>query len=60
MSSKLRILHVGCGGVSKGWVTAATQNPAVEVAGLVDLNEEAARKRVTESKSKPKKIGETS
>jgi predicted dehydrogenase len=46
----LKVVHVGCGGVSKGWFDAATKNPAVEVAGIVDLREEAARKRADEFK----------
>lgn len=48
MGDKLRVVHVGCGGISKGWFKAATENPAVEVAGIVDLREEAARQRATE------------
>ena len=48
MAGKLRIVHVGCGGVSKGWFKAATENAAVEIAGIVDLREEAARQRAAE------------
>lgn len=53
----LRIVHVGCGGVSKGWFDAATQNPAVEVAGIVDLREDAARQRAHEFKLTGAAIG---
>ena len=48
MSRKLRVLHVGCGAISQAWFKAATANPAVEIVGLVDLQEEAARKRAAE------------
>jgi predicted dehydrogenase len=48
MANRLRIVHVGCGGISQGWFKAAAENPAVEVAGIVDLREEAARQRARE------------
>ena len=45
---RLRVLHVGCGGISQAWFQAATANPSVELVGLVDLQEEAARRRAAE------------
>jgi len=50
MAGKLRVVHVGCGGISRSWFQAATANPAVELVGIVDLREEAARKRAEEFK----------
>ena len=48
MAEKLRIVHVGCGGMSRGWLDAVTQMPDVEIVGLVDIVEEAAKQRATE------------
>ena len=48
MTQKLRIVHVGCGGMSRGWLDAATQIPDVEIVGLVDIVEEMAQKRAEE------------
>jgi predicted dehydrogenase len=39
---------VGCGGMSRAWLDAASQTPDLEIVGLVDVIEEAARKRATE------------
>ena len=43
-----KVVHVGCGGMSRGWLDAATQILDVEIVGLVDVVEEAARKRAAE------------
>ncbi|PQV62530.1 putative dehydrogenase [Abditibacterium utsteinense] len=40
---KIRVLQVGCGGISNVWLPPATQFPDVEIAGLVDLNPDAAQ-----------------
>jgi len=48
MNKKLRVVLVGCGGISGGWFKSALANPAVEMVGLVDVREEAARKRAAE------------
>jgi len=48
MSGKLRIVHVGCGGMSRGWLDAATGMPDVEIVGLVDIVEAMAQKRAEE------------
>jgi predicted dehydrogenase len=39
---------VGCGGMSRAWLDAASQTPNLEIVGLVDVIEEAARKRAAE------------
>lgn len=45
---KLRAVLVGCGGISNAWIGAVKQRADVELAGLVDLNREAAEKRAAE------------
>ncbi len=45
---KLRVVLVGCGGISNAWLDAVKDRPDVEVAGLVDLNRAAAEKRAAE------------
>ena len=42
---KLRAVMVGCGGISGAWLDALREMPDVELVGLVDLNEDAARQR---------------
>lgn len=42
---KLRVVHCGCGGVSQAWLGSASMKELVEVVGLVDIKEEAARAR---------------
>lgn len=41
----LKAVLAGCGGMSNAWLKAAREIDGLEVVGLVDLNEEAARKR---------------
>jgi predicted dehydrogenase len=48
MSTPLRIVLVGCGGMSRAWLKAATAIEGVEVAGLVDIVADAARARQDE------------
>lgn len=38
----------GCGGMSAAWLGVATKRPDVELVGLVDINEDAARRRKAE------------
>jgi predicted dehydrogenase len=45
MSSPLRVLQVGCGGITNSWFTPATQMPDIEYVGLCDLFPAAAEKR---------------
>ena len=44
----VRAVLVGCGGMSAEWLRAAAQVEGLEVVGLVDLNEDAARARQAE------------
>jgi len=48
MSGKVRAVLVGCGGISATWLRAIAGMADVEVVGLVDIVEEAARARATE------------
>lgn len=48
MTDKLRVVLVGCGGISGTWLNGASQNDDLEVVGLVDLNEDAAKARKEE------------
>jgi len=45
MADKLRCVLVGCGSVSRAWLDALRDMSDVEVVGLVDINEDAARAR---------------
>ena len=45
---KVRIVLVGCGGMSGVWLDAAQKNTDVEIVGLVDIVEDSARKKATE------------
>lgn len=44
----VRAVLVGCGGMSGAWLKAANALPNLEIVGLVDVVEEAARKRAAE------------
>jgi len=48
MEQKTRAVLVGCGGISRVWLDAIKEIPDLELAGLVDLEEEAARGRADE------------
>ena len=48
MSSTLRVVLAGCGGMSNAWLKAATQIEGLSIVGLVDIREEAALKRKDE------------
>ncbi|GCE16251.1 Gfo/Idh/MocA family protein [Dictyobacter kobayashii] len=45
---KVRTVLVGCGGMSGAWLEAASQMPEIEIVGLVDIFEEAARKKAAD------------
>lgn len=45
MARYLRAVLVGCGGISRRWLDAVEELPDVDVVGLVDLREAAARER---------------
>ena len=40
----LRVIHVGVGGFGRGWLNVLKNAPGVQVAALVDVNEDALRK----------------
>ncbi|MDH7600692.1 MAG: Gfo/Idh/MocA family oxidoreductase [Armatimonadota bacterium] len=48
MPDKLRTVLVGCGSISRTWLNAVRDMDDVEVVGLVDINEEAAKQRQQE------------
>lgn len=48
MNGKIKIILAGCGGMSGRWLEVAKAMPDVEIAGLVDIKEEAARKRAND------------
>jgi len=48
MENKLRVVLVGCGGMSGTWLRVATQMDSINLVGLVDIREEAARRRAKE------------
>ena len=43
MEKNLTVVLAGCGGMSRRWLEVAAQLDCLEVVGLVDLNEEAAK-----------------
>ncbi len=48
MSQTTRAVLVGCGGISRTWLRSIAEMPEVEIVGLVDIAEEAARARAQE------------
>ena len=48
MTRPLRVLLVGCGGISRAWLEPLTQMNQLELIGLVDLVEANARERAAE------------
>jgi len=44
MTARLRVLQVGCGGISAAWLDPLKEMDGVELAGLVDLDREAVAK----------------
>lgn len=47
-TTAIRTVLIGCGGMSRAWLDVATRLPDVEIVGLVDIIEEAARKRAAD------------
>lgn len=45
MSKPFRVVLAGCGGISAAWLNAVKEMPGVELAGLMDIRVEAARRR---------------
>jgi len=48
MAEKIKVVLVGCGGMSRRWLEVAKGIRNLEIVGLVDIREEAARKRAEE------------
>ncbi|MCL5996679.1 MAG: Gfo/Idh/MocA family oxidoreductase [Chloroflexi bacterium] len=48
MAETLKVVMVGCGGMSSVWLKTAKEIPGLEMVGLVDINADAARKRKDE------------
>ena len=48
MNTTLKVVFVGCGGISGAWFKPAKEIPGLEIVGLVDLVEANARKRAAE------------
>lgn len=48
MAETIRVVLAGCGGMSGAWLGAAKGIPDLEIVGLVDIREEAARKRAAD------------
>ncbi|TPM46249.1 Gfo/Idh/MocA family oxidoreductase [Mesorhizobium sp. B2-2-3] len=44
----MHVVLVGCGAMSKTWLEAISQSPAVRIVGLVDLDADRARQRARE------------
>jgi len=45
MADRLKAVLVGCGGISGAWLPPAKEIEELEIVGLVDINEDAAKKR---------------
>lgn len=58
MGTSLRVVLVGCGGISGAWLRTLKDLEGVEVVGLVDLRLEAARARRAEFGLERAQIGE--
>ena len=48
MAESLRAVQVGCGAISWAWIDAAQKIDGLDIVALVDLDEEAARRKATE------------
>ena len=57
MSTNLRVVLVGCGGMAGAWLGAAKEAGGLDWVGFVDIREEAARKRAAESGATQPVIG---
>lgn len=48
MGNKIKVVLVGCGGMSGTWLNVSKRIPDLEIVGLVDINEEAAKKKAAD------------
>lgn len=45
----IRVVHIGCGGISNAWLGYVKNRKDIELVGLVDLNRDVADKRAVEN-----------
>ena len=57
MSGKIKVVLAGCGGMSGRWLEVSKGMPDLEIVGLVDIREEAARKRAADFQLEDAAIG---
>lgn len=57
MNDPLRVVLVGCGGISGAWLKPATAIPELRVVGLVDRVEDSARQRAAEFHLEAAEVG---
>lgn len=57
MANQTRIVLAGCGGISGGWIDAATKMPDVALVGFVDINEDAAKRKRGDAKADSAEVG---
>lgn len=57
MAELVRVVLAGCGGMSGAWLKVAKELPDVEMVGLVDIREAAAKKRADDFDLPDAKIG---
>ncbi len=57
MQKKIKVVLVGCGGISRAWLSAATKEKEIEIAALVDINISAAEEKAKEFNLVPSFIG---
>lgn len=43
-TGKIRVVQAGCGSMAQGWIERTLKHPALELAGIVDIQKEAALK----------------
>ncbi len=48
--SRIRVVLIGCGAISRAWLHAATRESEIEIAGLVDINKDNAEEKAKEFK----------
>jgi predicted dehydrogenase len=56
-NSKIKVVVIGCGGISRAWLIPALKEKDIEIAGLVDIRRNAAEEKANEFKLKNVFIG---
>jgi len=57
VTDRIKAVLVGCGGISGAWLDGARKTPDLQIVGLVDVREEAARERAEEFRLRKAVIG---